>query len=281
MWRIPIPKTGVPAAKWAKAQQLTFESSRNSGLDLSPDGKVIYFESNRGDNWDVWSMPTAGGELRQLTTAPEDDASGHLSPDGSRLAFVSERSGKREIWTMPATSGPARQITNHPYPKFWPRWSPDGQTIAFQASDSTSNLNLWIVPAQGGEARQITNVGLVFYSLWWPDGQSLVSSDRGRLWRFPVAAGAPESLTTPGVWVTPNDLRWSSDKTQIYFIGVKNRAGNIWSLSVADGAVRQLTDFTGRSGRLGRDFATDGTYLYFTWQEHTGDIWVMDVEQED
>ena len=25
----------------------------------------------------------------------------------------------------------------------------------------------------------------------------------------------------------------------------------------------------------------DGTYFYFTWREHTGDIWVMDVERED
>ncbi len=26
--------------------------------------------------------------------------------------------------------------------------------------------------------------------------------------------------------------------------------------------------------------ATDGSYLYFTWQDDLGDIWVMDVVQE-
>jgi hypothetical protein len=26
--------------------------------------------------------------------------------------------------------------------------------------------------------------------------------------------------------------------------------------------------------------ATDGEYLYFTWEEDFGDIWVMDVEWE-
>ncbi len=56
---------------------------------------------------------------------------------------------------------------------------------------------------------------------------------------------------------------------------------NIWSLSVADSSVRQLTDLKGRSGRLGRFFASDGTYLYFNWGENTGDIWVMDVEREE
>ena len=64
-------------------------------------------------------------------------------------------------------------------------------------------------------------------------------------------------------------------------MGDFDTASNIWSLSVADGAVRQLTDFSGRYGRLGRSFATDGQYFYFTWQEHTGDIWVMDVQKED
>jgi len=284
LWRIPIPRTGAPAAKWSDAQQLTFESSVIGSLDLSPDGKWAYFASTRSGNWDIWSMPATGGELRQLTNAPEDDNTIHLSPDGTTLAFVSERSGRREIWTMSAAGGRAKQITNDQSPKFWPRWSPDSQSIAFQASDSSSNLNLWLVPAQGGEARQITDVKRLFYPLWWPDGQSLVSvGSVGRgLWRFPIDGGRPGALTGADFKrVSSNDLRWSSDQTQIYFQSRETGILNIWSLSVTDGAVRQLTDFSGRYGRLGRAFATDGAYLYFTWREHTGDIWVMDVERKE
>lgn len=41
---------------------------------------------------------------------------------------------------------------------------------------------------------------------------------------------------------------------------------------------RPVTDFRGERGSLGFfGLATDGKYLYFTWQEDTGDIWVMDV----
>jgi len=285
LWRIPIAQAGAPAAKWANAEQLTLESSIIGSVDISPDGKQVYFDSDRSGNRDIWSMPATGGELRQLTNAPEDDDSIGLSPDGNTLAFVSERSGKREIWTMPVTGGPARQLTTDEFPKFWPRWSPDGQTIAFHASDSNSNLDFWIVPAQGGETKQITTTGFVFYALWWPDGQSLVSTGRVShigLWRFPIAGGDPEALTAPGFIgrAVQNDLRWSANKAEIYFMNNLDEAVNIWSLSVADGALRQLTDFSGRYGRLGRGFSTDGTYLYFTWLEHTSDIWVMDVEQE-
>ena len=41
---------------------------------------------------------------------------------------------------------------------------------------------------------------------------------------------------------------------------------------------RPVTDFTGRPGTLGVfGLATDGSYLYFTWDEDIGDLWVMDV----
>ena len=44
---------------------------------------------------------------------------------------------------------------------------------------------------------------------------------------------------------------------------------------------RSLTDFGGRPGTLGTfGLATDGDYLYFTWQNDVGDLWVMDVVDE-
>ena len=42
-----------------------------------------------------------------------------------------------------------------------------------------------------------------------------------------------------------------------------------------------MTQFEGRRGELGWDFDTDGEYLYFTWWEQRGDIWVMDVVTEE
>ena len=108
-------------------------------------------------------------------------------------------------------------------------------------------------------------------------------SETWQLWRFPITGGSPEHLTSAELkGVNEWDLRWSSDKKQIYFLRQSDETQNIWSLSVADGSVQQLTNFSGRGGgHMDGNFATDGTYLYFTWHKVTGDIWVMDVEQED
>ncbi|MCG8607678.1 serine/threonine-protein kinase, partial [bacterium] len=291
LWRITIPKPDAPAKKWTGAKQLTFETSVVDDPELSPDGKRIYFTSRRSGNADIWSMPADGGELRQVTMAPEFDARLRFSPDGRTVAFESRRSGSPEIWIMPATGGPAKQITHDRSPKFWPNWSPDGQTLAFVAQDSMSKADLWIVPAQGGEAQRVTTDPTnKFMFLWWPDGRSLVSTVRtpGRidhqLWRFPISGESPEAIADPNLnGLMPDDLLWSTDRKQIYFIRWTDADGtkNIWSLSVADGSVRQLTDFRGHRGLMGRRFATDGIYFYFTWREETGDIWVMDVEREE
>jgi hypothetical protein len=49
----------------------------------------------------------------------------------------------------------------------------------------------------------------------------------------------------------------------------------------SDGNVSRLTQLEGMRGRLGYYFSADARYLYFTWYEDEGDIWVMDVANND
>ena len=51
---------------------------------MSPDGRWLVFDSDRGGNADLYVMPAAGGEARQITTDPAGDFSGDWSPDGRR-----------------------------------------------------------------------------------------------------------------------------------------------------------------------------------------------------
>ena len=55
---------------------------------------------------------------------------------------------------------------------------------------------------------------------------------------------------------------------------------DLWKLSLERGQVSRLTKLEGRRGNIGDSFATDGRYLYFTWREDDGDIWVMDVVKD-
>ncbi len=111
-------------------------------------------------------------------------------------------------------------------------------------------------------------------------GSSSNRRERARLSSggYPAAGGEPERLSEgPG---SEAEAQWSPDGKALYYAGKAERAGNLWALSLKDRREYPVTDFTGRRGSLGWALATDGRYLYFTWSEDLGDLWVMDVVRE-
>ncbi len=282
VWRVPILRERT--ASWTDAEQITIDQASIRYLDLSPDGRRLLVSSDRSGNHDIWVLPAEGGAMTQLTTNPTEDRQARWSPDGQEIAFSSRRSGNADLWVMPAEGGPARQLTSDPAADGTATWSPDGMEIAF-GSDRSGNPEIWVVSADGGEPRQVTDhPGSDHQPAWSPDGKWLVFQSLGRgsgLWRIPAAGGEAEPVAE-GLAYRP---RWSPHGKEIYFVRPTDIAtdinANIWAVSLEDGREYPVTDFSGRHGSLFRhSLATDGDYLYFTWEEDLGDIWVMDVVQE-
>jgi hypothetical protein len=129
IWMVPA-KGGEPARitstsanyvhGWsADGKNLAFSSGRGKGLDLfsispdggserrltsssgaddapqySPDGRWIYFLSDRAGNRDVWRIPASGsgagdGKAERITSDDREDAAPHPSPDGKWLIYLS------------------------------------------------------------------------------------------------------------------------------------------------------------------------------------------------
>jgi len=275
VWRVPI--LADRRATWADARQLTFEQAWIEFFDISPDGKRLAVSSDRSGNPDLWTMPAEGGPMQRLTTDPTPDWNPKWSPDGSQIAFYAFRSGNREIWVMPSGGGAARQLTTGITDNVNPDWSPDGKEIAFSSARS-GNPDIWVVPASGGEPRPVaTGPSADELPQWSRDGASIVflsmRSGEWRLWRVAVSGGDPEPITKRA-----DIFCWSPDGKRIFYAS----RGNLWELELGNGSERQLTDFSGRPGFLGfNSFASDGGNLFFSWYEDLGDIWVVDVEQED
>ena len=263
-WRIPLPPDRI--ATWADAEQLTFDQAFIEYIDVSPDGETLAVSSDRNGAQDLWLLPAAGGEMRQLTTEPTPDWRPSFSPDGSEMAFYSYRGGNRDLWVMPISGGPARQLAPHEAAEYHPDWSPDGNWISF-ASTRDGAMVVWIVSAEGGEPRK---VGAGNTSDWSPDSKRLALRGRGGIELVDAEGGEPEQISEGGA-----NPRWSPDGREVYF-GRQPRAFYAFSVETSD--ERQLADLSGKRGFLGAfGLATDGRYLYFSWQEDVGDIWVMDV----
>jgi len=272
VFRAPLLE-GRPAT-WADADQLTDEDTQYESVDISRDGRLLV-SSDRSGNWDIYVMSPDGRDLRQLTNDPGVDAGPRWSPDGRQVAFYSNRTGHREIWMMPHDGGPARQLTSGTSESFYPAWSPAGDVIVKQGD------GLGVVSVQDGRERRLTEGGNApwpGYADWSPDGRWVafewIRDGESHIWRVPASGGPLERLTKGQGRLA----RWSVDGERIYFIGLGDRLNNIWSLSLESGEERPETALEGRRGRLGTlGLATDGRFIYFTWEEVRADIWLADL----
>ena len=82
---------------------------------------------------DIWLVPAAGGDARQLTRGGSDTRP-RWSPDGKKLAFISERDGTPQVYYVPLEGGEATRVTFLSTGADNELWSPDGKTIAFISS---------------------------------------------------------------------------------------------------------------------------------------------------
>lgn len=84
-------------AEGGTPRQLTSENYNHGGaLSFSPNGKDIYFSSNRHKDWEydfrnseVYKVNIETKKITQLTTQQGPDHSAQVSPDGSKVAFIS------------------------------------------------------------------------------------------------------------------------------------------------------------------------------------------------
>lgn len=74
--------------------RLTSAPGLNDGPEYSPDGRHIWFNSERSGLMQIWRMDADGQNQTQMTT-DEDSNSwfAHLSPDGSQAVYISYKKG--------------------------------------------------------------------------------------------------------------------------------------------------------------------------------------------
>ena len=86
----------VPAAGGADVQ-LTDDAFPDDGAEFSPDGRWIYFNSERGSqaagHAQLFRMTPEGADLEQLTHDERVNWFPHVSPDGERIAYISFPTG--------------------------------------------------------------------------------------------------------------------------------------------------------------------------------------------
>jgi Tol biopolymer transport system component/DNA-binding SARP family transcriptional activator len=283
IWALPIPAHGAVASA-ADARPLTAGHQSIEGMAVSPDGRWLAFDSDRGGAQAIYRVALAGGEPEPLSTADSGgDFMPSWSPDAHEIAYYGFRQGRRRLYVMPVDGGPPTSVAADSGNQRFPDWSPDGRRLVFY-SDRGGRFELFVVQRDGGRwiaPRQLTTEGGQ-EPRWSPDGRAIVYVHDAALWLIAPDGGAAHRLLAPGDSTgrpTPLLGVWSPDGRSIYYkaLDTLGRA-TLWSVPAAGGEPTLLVRFDDPARSSPRaEFTTDGTRFYFTIPERESDIWRMDL----
>ncbi|MGC2390387.1 MAG: S9 family peptidase [Candidatus Acidiferrum sp.] len=277
LWVVP---TAGPASA---ARQFTRGEKSVSNLEWSPDGKLLAFTMEAGEEKEakpqVWFMYADGGEPWQVTKHKSGVRGFQFSPDGKTLLLTAtaaddEAIGKRtkekddavvvdhdlkmaQLWTWNIMTSEEKQLSKGDFTVSDARWSPDGSHITFTANptprlDDIALQTVWILDAASGTQRKLMETTDPTHTARWsPDGKwiAYLSSSglliyKENLFVVEAGGGAPKKLSG-SFELNAGEPIWSTDGKEIYFSSDDHEALRVFAADVAAGTIRPLTGTTG------------------------------------
>ncbi|MDP4088430.1 MAG: transporter [Bacillota bacterium] len=153
----------------------------------SPDGKTLSYCAERNGQYDIYTIPTIGGNEAQLTDTPGLDDGPEYSPDGKYIWFNSTRSGLMQIWRMEKDGANPQQMTFDESNSWFAHISPDGRLVAYityrkgdvepGAHPANKNVEIRLMSSEGGEYKTLVKLfggqGTINVNSWSPDSSKL------------------------------------------------------------------------------------------------------------
>ena len=224
----------IAAANGTRVRQLTNDAAKDRSPMWSPDGKTLYFYSNRNGTYHVWSIRADGSNLASVTDDADLKRIGvrsffapNVSPDGRTLALLTE--GKS---TLVHLNGPRhRRIEPLTISISSPKWSPDGQQLVGENREGTgtgAGRGIVVYSLRSRRSERVAERGV---APQWLDGQRIVFFERQSLGILDLQS---RRLTTapfppiPGVYLTSGAFpRLSQDRSTLYVRQILEQ-GDIW-----------------------------------------------------
>jgi Tol biopolymer transport system component/tRNA A-37 threonylcarbamoyl transferase component Bud32 len=196
----------------------------------SPDGKYLYFASDRAGSMNVWRVPIEEqtgkvlGPAEAVTTPSPYSAHLSFSLDGRRLAYsqIVRGANLQQVGFDPDTetvTGQPVWITQGSRWTNTPHLSPDGEWLAFDAQGGKQD-DLFVIRRDGTGLRQLTDDPYKDRQpRWSPDGKRIAFfSDRSSKWEIWMinsdGSGLKQLTYAPGIATNP---AWSPDGTRLSY----------------------------------------------------------------
>jgi dipeptidyl aminopeptidase/acylaminoacyl peptidase len=278
-------------AQQAAARAITIQDllslHRLSDPQISPDGKWVSYtvatpdvDSNKLTE-DIWIVPVAGGDARQLTQGGSDTRA-RWSPEGAKIAFLSARDGVQQVYSMPVAGGDATRLTSISTGADNELWSPDGKTLAFVSrvfpdckDDACNAARDAEIQKSKMKARVYEKLLYRHWNEWWDGKRShlfTVASDGGGL--RDLTPGADYDIP-PFNLDEPETIAFSPDSQELCFTANTDKDealstnGDLFTVPVS-GASQPKRITTNPANDWGPAYSPDGRWIAYRAQKQPG-----------
>ena len=184
-------------ADGSNQKQLTANAGANQRPTVTPDGRYIFFQSDRGGtNWHIWRIDADGGNPKQMTDGESFQTYPTAAPDGRWVYFTWGMGQKSIIWKIPVEGGEPMRVSPAENVGVL-SVSPDGKLLAINKYDREAKLQwqVGIIRADTGEVVRWFDYYLYGRIGWTPDSKYVISFSNINLLKHPIDGGAAQPLT--------------------------------------------------------------------------------------
>ena len=224
---------------------------------ISPDGSTIVYRRTGFDIMkdrsvgNLWMVSADGTTHQKLTDGEAGQGGARWSPTGDRLAFTSSSENGSEIYIRWSDSGTVARITQLEKSPGNLSWSPDGQWIAFTMKVDAQPPVIAQMPPKPKGAKWADAPRITDRLKHEADGAGYVKPGFTHIFVVPAQGGSARQLSS-GDFNHGGSLSWTPDGKQILFSANRVadweydfRNSEVYSLDVASGTIKQLTDTNG------------------------------------
>ncbi|MGH9334943.1 MAG: S9 family peptidase, partial [Vicinamibacteria bacterium] len=230
---------------------------------ISPDGKRVVYVRQFADMMaderrsNLWIVDFDGTDHRPLTTGNFSDSSPRWSPDGTQIAYVSDRDGEPQIYRRWMDSGQTAKLSRLTTAPAGIAWSPGGEWISFTAHVPEELPKVEGMPAPPEGAKWAEPARVIDKLVYRFNGPGYLKPGYTQLFVLPAEGGTPRQISSGnfqhgGTGFRASEAVWTPDGKHL-ILSANRRPDyelepldtDIWEFSVADGAVRQLTNRKG------------------------------------
>jgi len=205
----------------AAARNLTARDGYDNQPSFSPDGKLLYYTSARGEQTDVWAIDLASGVARARFESPESEYSPTVTPGGDALSVVRvEADGTQRLWRLPLDGSAASPIAPAVTGVGYHAWLDASRIAVFLLGEP---ITLAIVDLGDGSSRKIADEpGRALHRIPGRDRLSWVGRDGEgfALFAWDPASGESTRLG-PAPASEQRDCAWTPDGAALAAVGSK------------------------------------------------------------